>query len=178
MRLRLIPFCALLLLFTCLSPLFVSCKNDGDFLSWNKGRIVFIGEYEEDGCVFRARFSLDGSDKISVEMLSPDGVKGIVYRKNGDSILSECGGVTLPLSVTPAAISYALFALPESPLLESVVKEGAVKTETVRAQNGIYKIRYAATGLPEEILCLSESAPKSLYIVSFSSEDTLEKEIP
>lgn len=178
MRVRFLPPAALLLLAICLFPLFVSCRHDGDFLSWNKEKIVFIGEYEEDGCIFRARFSLEGRDKISVEMLSPDGVNGITYRKDGDGISSECGGVTLPLSAAPAAISYALLALPEEPLLESVVKEGAVKTETVRARDGIYKIRYLASGAPEEIVRLSDGAPKSLYIVTFSSDDTRGEETP
>lgn len=178
MHRRLFSLSALLLILASLFPLFVSCHYEEDFLSWNKESITFIGEYEEDGCVFRAVFSLDGRDKISVEMLSPSGVKGIVYRKSGDVNTSEHGGITLPLSATPAAISYALLALPEDPLLESVVKEGAVKTETVRAKDGVYKIRYLPKGTPEEIVRLSDGGSKSLYIVSFSPDGIGEAQVP
>lgn len=178
MRSRFLCLWAFLLLFTALSPALVSCEKDGDFLSWNKGSLAFIGEYEEDGCVFRARFYLDGHNSVSVEMLSPDSVTGIIYKKSGDMITAEYGDVSLSLSSPPAAISYALLAVPEDPLLESVVKEGAVKTETVRAKGGIYKIRYSAEGLPEEIVLLSEGTQKSLYIVSFPSSEGELSEAP
>lgn len=176
MRFLISRFGALLLLLPILLSVLVSCKENTDFLSWNKERLVFIGEYEEDGTVFRARFTLDGRDDVKAEMLAPDAVSGITYIKTGDAIKAEYGEVSLALAAPPSAISHALLALPEEPLLESVVKEGAVKTETLRAKGGVYQIRYSKEGLPEEILCLSDGAQKSLYIVSFLKDGDAEKQ--
>ena len=170
MRFRFLCYPAFLPLLFVLFLAFTSCESNDDFLSWNKGEVVFVGEYEEDGCVFRARFTLNGREEILVEMLSPDSVTGISYKKSGERITADCGGTTLSLSSAPAAITHALLFLPENPLREGVVREGAVKTETLRASEGIYKIRYSAKGIPEEILLLSDGDQKSLYIVSFSSD--------
>ena len=178
MRFLISRFGAVLLLLPTLFFVFVSCKENTDFLSWNKGRLVFIGEYTEDGSVFRARFTLDGRDAVKAEMLSPDAVCGVTSIKTGDAIKAEYGEVSLALAAPPSAISHALLALPEEPLLESVVKEGAVKTETLRAKGGVYQIRYSKEGLPEEILCLSDGVQKSLYIVTFLSENGAEQREP
>ena len=178
MRFLISRFGALLLLLPILLSVLVSCKENTDFLSWNKERLVFIGEYEEDGTVFRARFTLDGRDDVKAEMLAPDAVSGITYIKTGDAISAVYGELSLALAAPPSAIAHALLVFPEEPLLESVVKEGAVKTETLRAKGGVYQIRYAKDGLPEEILCLSDGVQKSLYIVSFIEKDDAEKQAP
>lgn len=160
---------AVLLLLFLLPALFSCTSRDSDFLAWNKSPLRFVGVYAVDGVSYRASFALDGRDVMTVTLLSPTEALGVVYEKSGDTVNARYGDVTLPLSATPAAIEAALLCYPENPVLDTVLSEGAVRTETVRADGGIYKIRYGADGLPEEILLENGDAPTSLFIESFDA---------
>ena len=161
---------AYLALFCLILPALFSCaESDDDFLAWNKAPLSFVGVYEADGISLRAHFSLNGRDDVAVTLLSPSEGAGIVYEKKGAAVTARCGDTAIPLSTSPAAVEAALLCYPESPVLDKVLSEGAVRTETVRASGGVYKIRYGRDGLPEEILLESGGAPFSLFIESFDA---------
>lgn len=157
-------------LFCLILPVLFSCAaREDDFLAWNKAPLSFVGVYEADGVSFRAHFSLNGRDDVTVTLLSPSESAGVVYEKKGTAVTARCGDVAISLSSSPAAVEAALLCYPEAPVLDTVLSEGAVRTETVRASGGVYKIRYGRDGLPEEILLESGGTPFSLFIESFDA---------
>ena len=88
MRLRLIPFCALLLLFTCLSPLFVSCKpgvlNDAELSELKEA--YRVASYQADEFV-----PVDWMETTTPDtyLLNGETVKFNWYAKKGNQIFCD-----------------------------------------------------------------------------------------
>ena len=92
-------------LFCLILPVLFSCAaREDDFLAWNKAPLSFVGVYEADGVSFRAHFSLNGRDDVTVTLLSPSESAGVVYEKKGTAVTARCGDVAISLSSSPAAL--------------------------------------------------------------------------
>lgn len=141
-------YALLMLILTVLS--LSSCKAHDDFLSWNEPPLSFIGEYEENGVLFTARFTADG-ERLTAVILSPEAAADVTYTLANGVVTVSYGGVTERIETLPAPLTRFLLLYPENAVLSRVTQEADARLVYVVADGGSYCYRFDGDGLPTHV---------------------------
>ena len=142
-----------------------ACNRQDNFLSWNAPPLSFIGEYEENGVRFTARFSAEG-DQLCAAILSPDDAAGVSFCMKKGICTVTYGDHTEQINTVPAPICRFLLLYPEAPVLSQVVRDGNARLVYVSGRDGSYCYRFEEGSLPTSVTAETESGFLSLTIRS------------
>lgn len=120
------------------------------------------------GRSYRVKWTLEGERRI--EILSPEGVAGCAFVKDGDNVFAVYGEMKIPLSgefSSGLLPFFEMFDLSETDI-NSISKTDDGKTEvSAKGKNGIFSVVLSSDGMPEKF---SYTGERSFEVTGFEFE--------